>query len=545
MIEATQTSPTERLVAVKPGQSHWWVWCVLGLVLLGTALIRLRLLEMPLERDEGEYAYAGQLMLQGIPPYKLAYNMKFPGTYVAYAAIMAVFGQTTAGIHTGFLLVNAATIVLVFLLARRLAGNGAGVASAALYGYLSLSGEVLGTSAHATHFVMLSALAGLWVLLEAVERRSIWRLFVSGIFLGLAVLMKQHGAVFAVFSLSYLGYQRLKPLDLKRFGLEGTSLTAGVLCPLVIAGLWLWKAGVFGKFWFWTIQYGSQYAAARPGLARIFENLVGGMPRELYAVLYLAAFGGVMLARAGKRAEAYFGLGLLAFSLVAIFPNFVFRPHYFVLVLPAASLLAGAAIARAWEYLDARGQIRPAAVLVAAFIVVLGLGVYHERELFFLRAPDAASRLIYHNESAFPEAVGVAKYLKDHTSPDESIAVLGSEPEIYFYAQRHSATGYIYTYALMEPQPYAAQMQEEMIREIESAKPKYVVKVHDIDSWAKQADSVTRIFDWYLAYLKTDFERVGLVETFTNRAEIRWDEEAKGRRPQADVYFEVFRRKNG
>lgn len=37
----------------------------------------------PLERDEGEYAYAGQLMLQGIPPYQLAYNMKLPGTYAA------------------------------------------------------------------------------------------------------------------------------------------------------------------------------------------------------------------------------------------------------------------------------------------------------------------------------------------------------------------------------------------------------------------------------------------------------------------------------
>ena len=33
--------------------------------------IRIRLLGIPLERDEGEYAYAGQLILQGVPPYKL------------------------------------------------------------------------------------------------------------------------------------------------------------------------------------------------------------------------------------------------------------------------------------------------------------------------------------------------------------------------------------------------------------------------------------------------------------------------------------------
>ncbi len=45
---------------------------VLALILLATALIRIRLLPTPLERDEGEYAYAGQLMLQGIPPYSVA-----------------------------------------------------------------------------------------------------------------------------------------------------------------------------------------------------------------------------------------------------------------------------------------------------------------------------------------------------------------------------------------------------------------------------------------------------------------------------------------
>ena len=50
------------------------------------AAVRLRLLNLPLERDEGEYACAGQLMLQGIPPYEFAYNMKFPGTNACFRA---------------------------------------------------------------------------------------------------------------------------------------------------------------------------------------------------------------------------------------------------------------------------------------------------------------------------------------------------------------------------------------------------------------------------------------------------------------------------
>ena len=117
----------------------YWYYGLLLLVILFFAAIRFRLRDMPLERDEGEYAYAGQLMLQGIPPYKLAYTMKLPGTFAAYAVIMAVFGQTSAGIHIGFLLVNAATTILIYVLAVRLSGRLAGLVAAASYALLSTS----------------------------------------------------------------------------------------------------------------------------------------------------------------------------------------------------------------------------------------------------------------------------------------------------------------------------------------------------------------------------------------------------------------------
>src|ERR1700731_5199040 len=102
---ATPTLITSRRIA----------YALITLVLVLNCAIRFHLRNIPLERDEGEYAYAGQLMLQGIPPYKLAYNMKLPGTYTAYALILAVFGQTPAGVHLGVLVVNAMTVFLVFL----------------------------------------------------------------------------------------------------------------------------------------------------------------------------------------------------------------------------------------------------------------------------------------------------------------------------------------------------------------------------------------------------------------------------------------------
>jgi len=84
---------------------------------------RLRLLNFPLERDEGEYAYAGQLMLQGIPPYQLAYNMKFPGTYAAYAASWGCLARRSARLQRyplGVLCMTTLTALMLFWLGKQI-----------------------------------------------------------------------------------------------------------------------------------------------------------------------------------------------------------------------------------------------------------------------------------------------------------------------------------------------------------------------------------------------------------------------------------------
>jgi len=139
---------------------HYAAYAALIAIVLFFAFVRMRIRNIPLERDEGEYAYAGQLMMQGIPPYQLAYNMKLPGTYAAYAAIMLVFGQSESGIRIGVMLVNAASIVTVFFLARRFQGSLAGVVAAGTFGLLSARISVLGIYGHATHFVALAAPGG-------------------------------------------------------------------------------------------------------------------------------------------------------------------------------------------------------------------------------------------------------------------------------------------------------------------------------------------------------------------------------------------------
>ncbi len=61
--------------------SEYIAWISIAIIMFAAAGIRLRLVDVPLERDEDEYAYAGQLMLEGVALYTQAYNMKMPGIY--------------------------------------------------------------------------------------------------------------------------------------------------------------------------------------------------------------------------------------------------------------------------------------------------------------------------------------------------------------------------------------------------------------------------------------------------------------------------------
>jgi hypothetical protein len=493
-------------------------WSLLALIVFGLVLaIRIRLLGIPLDSAEGEYAYAGQLMLQGIPPYKLAYNMKFPGTYTAYAGIMSIFGQTMTGIHLGLLLVNAATITLIFFLGRRLVNSKAGIAAAMTYAVLSVGSSVFGLAAHATHFVMLPVLGGTLLLLKQPGRKAIWQLFVSGLLFGIGLLMKQPGVFFLLFGAIYLLFHDIHfRLGLKSTLSRNLIFCTGATLPFAITCLLLWHAGVFDKFWFWTIDYARQYGSLVPlsQAPEIFAENVGhviGPGWALWMLAGLALFAGLW--HKETSASTGFLLGLLVSSALALSSGYYFRAHYFILILPAVSLLVGLAISKLSE-------LTASSTRVVRFVPLLLLGtmvslpIFLEKESFFEASPVGACLRIY-AQNPFPESIKIAEYVRSHTSPNDTIAVLGSEPEIYFYSKRHSATGYIYTYSLMEQQSFAEQMQKEMIHEIELARPKYLIFVGMSISWLRQPESDQLILKWANEYIRRHYDIVGLVNITT------------------------------
>ena len=181
-----------------------------------------------------------------------------------------------------------------------------------------------------------------------------------------------------------------------------------------------------------------------------------------------------------------------------------------------------------------------------AIFIIANL-VLNNREIWFDATPMDASRDLY-GTSPYPESIPVADYLKSHSSPDDKIAILGSEPELFFLSDRRSASGYLYIYSLTEPQPLAPQMRAQFTGEIEAARPKYVVFVNIFSSWysvilPESLQSADAIQGWWDNY-STNYTLAGAVKIYADKpSQILLDEQLLNHPDTTKDDLLIFRRR--
>jgi hypothetical protein len=492
---------------------------VLIIIIIFTIFLRLYTLDIPLERDEGEYAYAGQLILDGYAPYQHIYSMKLPGIYYIYAGVMAVFGETARGIHLGLLLFNIITILCLFYLVAQIINKKAATVAALFYAILSANHSVIGLSANAEHFLVFPALLGILLLLKAMQSHKDWLLFFSGLCLGICFAIKQQGVVYAIFALVYLlvHLYGIRPF-LFRFMIRIIAFfSIGLAVPYVLICIIMYLSGTFPAFWFWTVKYAQAYSS----LVSLSDGLLFLKQQVVYMftsspLIWLMVIIGLLLLIIDNnlRGRRSFIILFVLFSFLAVCPGLYFRQHYFILFLPAAALLAGLST----NFLE--GLIRKFAsspihqnVILFTIICLCALPTLYMQRYIFRMSPFQISHHIY-GENPFPESIEISRIIRSYTAQTDSVLILGSEPQILFYSHRRSATGYIYMYPLMEPQDYALKMIKDMIREVEISRPQLLVNVHIEKSWFIRQDSYDEIlFNWINKYQK-QYKLIGIVDIF-------------------------------
>jgi len=520
----------------------------LFLIIISTIVFRVRLLNVPLERDEGEYAYIGRLILEGTPPYSEAYNMKFPGIYFIYAGILWIFGETHTAIHFSLLVINVLSIILLFIFARTALDDWAGVAAAGAFSILSMSYHVQGFWANAEHFILPFIIGANLLLLSGLRKNRRDFILFSAVLFSCAAIVKQQGVFFGIFGFAGLliSLWQNKSFDRKIYWKYIFTFLVGAVVPVILCFCYLVYVGVFQKFYLWTFAYAREYSSLVPAADIAYYFFSSFLPIWRYTTLIwiIAGIGLVALFFSPyTRQSRTLIAGLTIGGFVALSVGFYFRPHYFVLVLPSIALLFGIGIRfvyRAFSNASSRivRYFPPTFIVVITFLSTI---VAHW-DILYQYTPENVTRMIY-GSCPFTYSPLIADLIKEKTSKEDRVAIIGNEPQFLFYSQRRSATPYIYTFSLIEDQPFTEQFRNEMIHQIESAAPKLLIYTHTVLDYFDRSKGQKELDKWFLDYSRLYYNPTARFEYFCDDTLLITDSTRIQKKPTHIFWIQIYERR--
>jgi len=419
---------------------------ILLLIVVLAAYLRLYNL-LPLERglqflqdyDEAVWDTTAQLMLQGYLPYRDFFATLPPvGIYLLAGVLRLVnvpWGSGVSLMATRYASVfyGLATIAMVYLVGRKLAGQSVGLAAA---GLLALDGMVIGMDRRAmlepplNLFSILAVLA-YWFVFERAQddARGQWMAALAGSLSAFAALVKTPGLVvlFALLTVSLLRRRLREALIIAiSFGLSWVALSCYFLlqCPddflkqVYFFQLLRPADGIVRRisrlYDIW--HYAQAWLTVRTGLiGALFLGLLSIKQRE--ARPWLAV------------------LFWLGYTLALIVVNSSYWPQYYAQLAVPLSLLGGGLLdARAWPvwpWRSTEGHIHWLTLGALTFLTILLIGL--------VRGPvvNQYMNIVQMLSQTSPTYTKIADYLNQNSSTEAKVLVF--EPNYTFLSSRPPA----------------------------------------------------------------------------------------------------------
>lgn len=457
------------------------------------AIVRLRLLHIPFERDEGGFAYIGRHLFTD-QLYTDLFDNKLPGLYSLYALFINLFGYNTGGVHFGLLVCNLAAIWLIYKLFDNIFNNWVGAVAASVYALTSLSPNVYGFAAHANQLLMPFAIGGFVMLDKGLQNNQIRNIAWAGLLLGLAFIIKQQVVTYGVFAGIWLLWQRWRQRAAGSKTIrEAAVFSLGAMLPFGIVCLYFMAMGRLNDLWIWTVELPAQLGSSTIiGDRWNIFNFYFFKVLEHFEITWGLAFLGwlsVLLGFYSLKARV-FGLLFPLFCMASVIIGVAFYQHYFVLCLPAVALLVGILI----DTIRMKVGVNIGNKLSVTLVVLLVLVPVAQHMDYYINPDYVKIHRQCYGMNPFPELQKIGVELGRRTKAGDKIGILGSEPELLVYANRNSASGHLFLYNLLSQGPRSARLQEQYLQDLRQNKPAFLVWVTGTGSWTTD-------------YFRTDFFR--------------------------------------
>jgi hypothetical protein len=464
---------------------------LLGLVAVAAVLVRLLLFHLPLDPDEGGYAYIATRWAAGSPLYSAGAWVDRPaGLMLAFRFVTDISYSATA-IRAAAMLCGVVLSLGAASAAWALAGRRAAVVAGFCTAVLSAGAFVQGYEFNGELIASAVGVAGVAALFWWRRGRSgSGMLVVAGVFCGSALLMKQSALdpLVVLVAVLVVDVRRREP---GRRVAPVLAAAVGVAIPIGAALLFAALTG-WSRAWYAVVSFQAAVGAGVGAGARISQQaltLLDVLPDLLGAAL-VAGIGAVAVIRARRARPASADRGpedsapdlqasdrsasdrpaldwpVLIWPIVAavevLAGPFAHR-HYWVQAVAPLCVIAAVAIAR-----------KPLRVLAALTAVIVVVPVV--TQAYLATQSDARRTALVVHDDRLARNPAVSAWIRAHTSPHDTIYAFVASADLYLLADR--LTGYPYLwYANIQTVPGAVA---ELARWLDGpSAPRWIVLYQD------------------------------------------------------------------
>jgi hypothetical protein len=468
-------------------------------VLLLFVILRWNNCRAPLTPDEGEYAYAAQLLAAGTAPYEHAFLQKPPMIIYSYAFAHFIFPKIFWSPRLLAGLFAALATILLGWVARLEFGNGIAFPAMWLATPMILLPGIAQFGAGPEIFLLLPLLAMTAAYACSRQRGHAPRFCFAGAVFGVAALLYKYTALPVVLFLwaSWLfEIYRLQNKKLFWCCFAASGLGA-ISAALVILGFFLVRDGG-AALWECTVSFNRYYLGTGTfGVAGLRENL-GSLWNHWWILFFVSGFALVK-----PKPRVVFWFGMLLCALLATGGSWY--GQYYILLMPFWALLAAVGI-QSLAAPVARRLARPQKWIEHGLLAVVVILLLLPDLPWLADTPEQFVAENLTESSPLLVAQPAARRVAELTSANEFVCVVGADPEILCYAQRFSPTRFVTDYELVFRSPFRQRYQQEMMRDLRAHPPAVIVLT---SSWLSMESPPSELFIFIKKILAEDYDRIG------------------------------------
>ena len=431
-------------------------------------LLRLKFVNVPLDRDSCAFLLGGYRFLHDGRMYVNFFDNKPPGIFLLLSIFIKLFSVIDLFKFNIFIsLYYSLNTAIIFILTYKLLGLRTSIISSILFGIFSslpvVEGRTFSTETCTITFVMI----GIYIYFALKDKFPVLTFVLSGFFVGLGFTFKQSALFDASgFIIYFLIDSLLKNKKIKKFLIQSLLFATGFILPsLVWIGYFSYK-GCLEEWWYYVFLFNFKYVKTMGYVSAYWKNFYLRNLEFIKDTLILWLGVIYFLYEVAQRKTKC--SNFLIFILIWMSTSFVsvcfsgrFFPHYYMSILPSLSIICGFSIEK---ISFSNNNLRKIILLSLGGIAFFFTTFYKFCPYYFLYTPKQKLEFEYGWEP-FWESYIVGVYLRKHTPPQQSIFVWAEEPEIFFYAQRdscckyYSSNPFVYFFKAMKENPLQELME--------------------------------------------------------------------------------------